>query len=92
MYGHVITIFSTVDRFTLTFGLRSCALGTLVELRYKQQIWESMTFLDSAAHAVDSRFQVWIPVFVNGTRILDSHRWWDFGVPTIFPDSGIRSP
>ena len=29
-----------------------------------------MTVLDSASHAVDSRFQVWIPVFVNGTRIL----------------------
>ena len=29
-----------------------------------------MTVLDSASHAVDSRFQVWIPVFVNGTRTL----------------------
>lgn len=34
------------------------------------------TFLDSGFDVMDSGFQVWIPVFVCGTKILDTSLRW----------------
>ena len=60
-------------------------------------IRESNTVLDSGFHTIDSDSRYWIPVFVSGTRILDSNLLVRFRIPwipdsmsKIFPDSGFH--
>ena len=69
-----------------------------INAKLKQlQIRESNTVLDSGFHTRDSDSRYWIPVFVSGTRILDSNRLVRFRIPwipdsmsKIFPDSGFH--
>ena len=49
--------------------------------------------LDSTQWIPDSSY--WIPVFVSGTLILDSNRWWDYGLFEMysgFQSRGFRIP
>ena len=83
---------SYVSIYQLTMNDFFFTLSCEIERRFvtgaAPNVRESETVLDSRFHAVDSGFQVLdIELFVRGTWIPDSNRWWDPDSLSVIPEA-----